>query len=149
MDHDGLQNFLQIKRRVHSLNCVAERADFVQRLLERLRPLRHLLLKSRMRFLKTRRHPVEIFGQFLKFVAGVQMQSGVKIARFKRAAPRRRDLDGFHHTPSEPHGRAHRQETHGEQYAGGTAERDERRSISLRQRPFDENGPSDVLNALV
>ena len=83
MDHDGLQNVLQIKRRVDGLNRVAERADFVERPLQRLGPLGHFMLKSGMRLLKPRRHPVKIFGQLLKFIARIQVQTGVEIAGFE------------------------------------------------------------------
>jgi hypothetical protein len=102
-----------------------------------------------MGILKPRRHPIEILGQLLEFIACIQVQTSVEVSGFQPRGTAAQRLNRPDNAPPEPHGRAHGQNAHNEEYPARTAERNQQRRIGLHQRALDQHRPSDAPNALV
>ena len=117
---DRVEHRLQVERGVHRLADLAERAQLLDRLRELAGAQLDLALEAGIGFLQPVRHVVELVGEPLELVAGLDRDALAEIAAADALGAGAQHLDRHHHAAGE--------EEAGEKGQHQPAEHDQRRT---------------------
>ncbi len=139
---DRVEHRLQVEGGVHRLADLAERAQLLDRLGELAGAHLHLALEARIGFLQAVRHVVELVGEPLELVAGLDRDALAEVAAADalRAGPQHLDRDDHAAGEEEPGEKGQHQPA--EHDEAGPLDRVVERGIGLLDRQLDEDEPA-------
>ncbi len=120
----GRQHRLQVERRAaDDLEHVGGRGLLIERFAQFGRPLLDLVLQVGIGFLKPCAHVVELVGETLEFIAGLDRDALGKIAAADAFGAGAQRLDRADHAPGQEYPREHREDRRRRQHDGKALQR--------------------------
>ncbi len=114
-----------------------------QRLLQFPGALFHLALEARIRLAQLRGHAVELVGERLELVAGLDRDLRVEVAGADALRAFLQHADRPRHVPREPYGGEGGEKDTGDEQGDGAEYRGVERLVDLRHRLLDEHLPAE------
>ena len=140
---NGVEHGFGVERRVDRVADLAKRAQFGDRLGKFLRSLLDLLFQVSVGFPEFSSHVVELVGEFLQFVAGLDGNALGQVTAADAGGAKPQRTDRPHHSVGEKHARQKRQAQAREQQQTRTLDRGKERLIGLARWQLHEYDPAE------
>ena len=139
---DGIQHLREIEGGVHRLADLAQGAQLGHRLRQLVGADFDLLLQIGIGLLQSSRHVVELIGERLQFVAGLDGNPLAEIAAPDARGAGSQGLNGADHLAGKEQARDEGKAQGSHKQDAGSLDGRIKRSVGLRYRQFDKNEPS-------
>ena len=140
----GVEHRMQLAGRTgNHLQDFRRRGLLLQRLAQFVGAVFDFLLEVGVGFLKLPRHVVELVGQRLDFVAGLDADALAEVARTNPRRARAQRLDRHHHLSCQEHAGDEGEQKRAKQHIAGALDRCVKRRIGFGHRRLDKNQPAE------